>query len=572
MKWLNALWAKTKKIASLYTGTFIFVMFINQLLFFGLCLNPICLIAAMPHVLLITVVLGTLINKLTKNPSVDKSAPKNNTGSSKSIYSHAEDGNNSTKIPTLDRLVNFAESFDEKAAKFEKDAETSKRRAQGEIYKLELEALRARAKAFRVNVPESKEKPKQVRPQPKKDGLLHKIACDKNSQNDHVERGEGPDTHSASTVRKEAGELTYNFNLHGELHKLNIAKNDELSKLDSVGKENRFAINPQGDSSDLLQQKKHQRVQLAKSKHYINTKYKLRQTILKHKKNVEAKNEKEQVVTDLLSTTMLCKANGIKSTSDFFKYLIEYELLFFKDKKYHLTDKGKLFGGRYRTNSKGDRWVVWSCDNLHTVLYNFKRPLFDRLNINYLMHITHTANLPGILSKGLLPHNNKAQKVDISNSLVNARRAKKEPIHKHSIHDYVPFYFNVRNAMLFQVQKEFGAEVIILSFYKEAIASPKAIFSNGNASTIASTFTPYIQELASFNWSAIFSSSWKVNGLVDLDLKSKMMSECLIYEKVAIDKLHCIYCQDIEVQQRIIKVCEDKKIHINVAVDPMLFF
>ena len=162
---------------------------------------------------------------------------------------------------------------------------------------------------------------------------------------------------------------------------------------------------------------------------------------------------------------MLCKANGIKSTSDFFKYLIEYELLFFKDKKYHLTDKGKLFGGRYRTNGQGERWVVWSSDDLHTVLCNFKRPLFDRLNINYLMHITHTANLPGILSKGLLPHNNKAQKVDISNSLVNARRAKKEPIHKHSIHDYVPFYFNVRNAMLFQVQKEFGAEAKSLKLF-----------------------------------------------------------------------------------------------------------
>ncbi|WP_377110126.1 hypothetical protein [Pseudoalteromonas sp. R86517] len=304
MKWLNALWAKTKKIASLYTGTFIFVMFINQLLFFGLCLNPICLIAAMPHVLLITVALGTLINKLKKNPSVDKSAPKNNTRPSKSTYSHTEDGTNSTKIPTLDRLVNFAESFDEKAAKFEKDAEAYKRRTQGEINRLKLEALRARAKAPIVNVLESKKEPKQIRPQSKKDELFDEIASDKNSQDDHVERGEGPNTHSVSTVRKEVGELTYNFN--DELHKLNISKNDELSKLENVGGENRLAINPQGDSSELLQQKKHQRVQLAKSKHYINTKYKLRQTILKHKKNVEAKNEKEQVESPRVHRRPVC--------------------------------------------------------------------------------------------------------------------------------------------------------------------------------------------------------------------------------------------------------------------------
>ena len=58
------LWERTKDIATTYTGTFIVVMILNQLLFFGFCLNPICLIAAMPHVLLITVAIGTAINKM----------------------------------------------------------------------------------------------------------------------------------------------------------------------------------------------------------------------------------------------------------------------------------------------------------------------------------------------------------------------------------------------------------------------------------------------------------------------------------------------------------------------------
>jgi len=59
MKWFKKLYIKTKEVAAVYTGIFIVVMFLNQLLFFGLCLNPICLIAAMPHVLFITVALGT---------------------------------------------------------------------------------------------------------------------------------------------------------------------------------------------------------------------------------------------------------------------------------------------------------------------------------------------------------------------------------------------------------------------------------------------------------------------------------------------------------------------------------
>ena len=59
-----SLWERTKDVAATYTGTFVVVMILNQLLFFGFCLNPICIIAAMPHVLLITVFIGSIINKL----------------------------------------------------------------------------------------------------------------------------------------------------------------------------------------------------------------------------------------------------------------------------------------------------------------------------------------------------------------------------------------------------------------------------------------------------------------------------------------------------------------------------
>jgi len=60
----NKLWQRTKSVAATYTWTFIVVMVLNQLLFFGFCLNPICLIAAMPHVLAITVALGSWFNKI----------------------------------------------------------------------------------------------------------------------------------------------------------------------------------------------------------------------------------------------------------------------------------------------------------------------------------------------------------------------------------------------------------------------------------------------------------------------------------------------------------------------------
>ena len=69
--WFKELWIRTKEVAVTYTGTFIVVMFLNQLLFFGFCLNPICLVAAMPHCLAITVVIGTWIN-LWNKPGEEK--------------------------------------------------------------------------------------------------------------------------------------------------------------------------------------------------------------------------------------------------------------------------------------------------------------------------------------------------------------------------------------------------------------------------------------------------------------------------------------------------------------------
>lgn len=84
MKFVKNLWKKTLEAYKLYTWTFISVMLLNQLLFFGFCLNPVCIIAAMPHVLFITVVIGTLINKMetkskeTKRTNIHQNQPINN--------------------------------------------------------------------------------------------------------------------------------------------------------------------------------------------------------------------------------------------------------------------------------------------------------------------------------------------------------------------------------------------------------------------------------------------------------------------------------------------------------------
>ena len=540
--WINELWIKTKKIATLYIGTFIFVMFVNQLLFFGLCLNPICLIAAMPHVLAITVFLETIINKLASKKVIEKQASKNGAESCKSMSVESENHNDSDTTSFLDGMVEFAISCDENAKKLENKAEVFRLKARRERNTKRLNDLKKRVNDSRAKVSKTASLKSEVSAEFKPANASSNLVFVKDSY--------------------EAFGAELNLPFSKKAHKTSSVKVEGVSwKYQDVPQTNKckaqsLTFSPRDYSGDPFWAKKDQE----------------KLTPLEHKANYDFKSNKNKVCVEPLSTTMLCKANGINNRPDFFRYLIEYGLIVFKNNKYHLTNKGKQFGGKYKGNNKNERWVIWSNDELHDVIYNFKRPLLERININYLMHITHVANLSSIFSKGLLPHNNKAQQVDISNGLVNARRAKKEPIHKHSIHDYIPFYFNVRNAMLFQVQKEFGSEVVILAFNKEIMSLPKVIFSNCNASSFNSMFTSDLGELALFDWAGMFSSSWSENGVADLELKSKMMSECLVFNKVDINKLHCIYCQNIEVQQRIIKMCEDKKIHANVAVDPMLFF
>jgi len=93
------LWQRTKNVAATYTWTFIVVMVLNQLLFFGFCLNPICLIAAMPHVLAITVALGSWFNK--------ENGWGNGTKNKDSISEPAVQSGG--RIPAIDRNSNFSE-------------------------------------------------------------------------------------------------------------------------------------------------------------------------------------------------------------------------------------------------------------------------------------------------------------------------------------------------------------------------------------------------------------------------------------------------------------------------------
>ena len=151
--------------------------------------------------------------------------------------------------------------------------------------------------------------------------------------------------------------------------------------------------------------------------------------------------------------------------------------------------------------------------------------------------MTHIDNLDSILKYGLLSHNNSYKKVDISNKEVNSRRNKLEPIYNKNLHDYVPFYFNPRNAMLYRNQKMFDENIIILGFSKDLLLLEDSIFTNGNAASDDTIYSNDINYLLKMDWDSIYSRSWYGSDNESF-IKWSMMAEVLIYKKVKIKNLY----------------------------------
>ena len=194
-----------------------------------------------------------------------------------------------------------------------------------------------------------------------------------------------------------------------------------------------------------------------------------------------------------------------------------------------------------------------------------------------IFHMTHSSNLKNILLYGLQNHYNAYKKVDISNQEVNARREKVKRIYGHKIHDYVPFYFNPRNAMLYKNRN--NARVIILGFDVRVIKDHQDDFliSNRNASADEAKFSKYLSDLQDpnfINFDDVFSLRWYNNGIVNNDIKQKMMAEILINDVVYSRYMRSIYDKD-QVSKKAIEeqLAGDLKMYnINVIVDPTKFF
>ena len=196
------------------------------------------------------------------------------------------------------------------------------------------------------------------------------------------------------------------------------------------------------------------------------------------------------------------------------------------------------------------------------------------LKNGYIYHMTHIEHLPSILAHGLLSHNNPYKKHDISNKSANDKRERIEPIHNRSVHEYVPFYFNPRNAMLFVVQKEQGDNIVLLEIKKEILLLNGVIFTNGNAAAQSLGFADDINDLLDtrfINWNEVFATSWNdANENVKNEKKFKMMAEVLVPDMVPSAMIAGIVCQNSSVCEKVAGILNNNS--INISWNSSLFF
>lgn len=190
---------------------------------------------------------------------------------------------------------------------------------------------------------------------------------------------------------------------------------------------------------------------------------------------------------------------------------------------------------------------------------------FKDIELHYgsVFHITHIDNLRGILEYGLQSHNNKHKKADISNKDVNQRRDKRETIYYKNLHEYVPLYFNCRNAMLYQTQHTLNESIVILVFDQSIMLEDGTIFTNKNAATVDVRFTNDLGRLLPrgegefINWNDVYQTHWVCDRVVDNEIKQAMQAEVLISKPIKKDKITHILCQTDYTAQCIKKYLED---------------
>jgi len=202
---------------------------------------------------------------------------------------------------------------------------------------------------------------------------------------------------------------------------------------------------------------------------------------------------------------------------------------------------------------------------------NINLETLRHFGVNYLFHMTSIDNLENIMAHGLYSHNLSRQqqllKCDISNQDVNQRRAGiYDPHYNHSLHDYVPFFINPRNAMLYAL-RAMQCNLAILAVSIKALESRSFLFTDGNAANYATSMYNNLAHLSDLNWNAIRAKYWNDYH----DGRRIVNAEFLIPEKVDVKHIAGVILYHSTVENRVKSVLHVPE-SVSLKTYPQYFF
>lgn len=267
--------------------------------------------------------------------------------------------------------------------------------------------------------------------------------------------------------------------------------------------------------------------------------------------------------TNYQLTSEISKAYHIADDA-LFSFLESEKLIYTFNNVERLTQKAIKLGATYRI-TKFNKNIIWPENSLIDLIIKYKDlehnqniELLNNSGIEYIYHMTHVDNLSSILKSGLYSHANNLQKIDISDCDVNSRRSRLEPIFTKSIHSYVPFYFNPKNAMLY-VRRNIQNNIVILKIKKDLLLENKVLFTDGNASCVNTNFFDNLENLDKLNWQCINDNNW----CNYVDGRRIKMSEVLVPDYVSVDSIVGIICNNTQIKSEIEKLQPDIEIYLD---------
>lgn len=182
-----------------------------------------------------------------------------------------------------------------------------------------------------------------------------------------------------------------------------------------------------------------------------------------------------------------------------------------------------------------------------------------------LYHMTHIQNLSSILASGILSNaeikRRRVSIADISDSSVQARRDEIEPIYDRSIHEYVPFYLNPKNPMLYR-RKEMQNEIVIIAVSTSVLSSNCHVFTDGNAAANATLFSDD-ESVINNSKDVLCAQYWTDYD----DGKRRRCAEVLVYPSVGVKYIERIACNNEATRARVASIT-----NIQSTIEKGLYF